>query len=369
MKIAFIAFLGFPSKNAGSINVMRSCESMAKLGHKVVLLAPMAHPLKEKDHGKSPFEYYGVSTNFTLLRVPNWIGPGGRHTFTVLSTLALLKMRPNLVIGRYLRATLAATRLGFNTVYELHTTIKKKRRQLEKLLSYNNFRLLVAVSSQLRAYYLKQGISGLVPERIIASPVCREPVDIPPRPASLPRSTKGLAIGYFGKLEDQKGLPLISDIVKRIKDHDFHIVGGTPQQIRYWRERMAHEHVHFHGYVPPRDVGGFIEAMDVCLLPNTPPRTNPNGIIYSSPMKAFDYMAHGKLILASDLAELREILTEDTAIFLPHNRPDPWVSTIEQLTTKTIKDIGTRAKAHFLKNLTNEVRWKRIIGHATNALQ
>ncbi|MBC7360197.1 MAG: hypothetical protein H5U10_16835, partial [Desulfacinum sp.] len=38
LRIAYIAYLGFPSNTAGSLNVARACSAMGEMGHEVLLL-------------------------------------------------------------------------------------------------------------------------------------------------------------------------------------------------------------------------------------------------------------------------------------------------------------------------------------------
>ena len=359
MKIAFVTFLGFPSNVAASINVARACSAMADLGHEVRLICPKKH--HERLQGKDVFHHYGLKPSFEVQEIPNWNGPGGRTFFTILTRMALRRYSPDLVIGRYLRAVLAATKMGLNTVYELHSTIKKKREGLELLLRHKNFRLFVAVSGALRHYYLNLGLKGLTEDRIIALPTCRGPVNGRVEPVPLPKATKGLNIGYIGKLQVQKGMNVIKRTSSLLPGHDFHIVGGTPEAIKMWSREIPGENVHFHGYVPPHLVERYIEAMDVCLLPNEPPPQNPENTIYSSPMKALDYMAHGRMILASDLPELRELLTDDTAIFLDPYDAESWAKAISSLSKREILEYGERARARFMENFTMTARCRRLI--------
>ncbi len=359
MKIAFVTFLGFPSNVAASINVFRACHAMGKMGHEVILVAPRNH--HEKLRRRSPFLHYGLDPTFSLKELPHWNGPGGRHFYTMLVTRLLRRFSPDLVIGRHLRTIMAATRAGFNTVYELHTTIKKKREKLEWLLRRPNFRLLVTVSRRLRCYYLGLGLEGLQRHRIISLPTCREPMDQPPPPQSLPKATQGMNIGYFGKLEQQKGIELLAAICREVRHHDFHIVGGDDPSVAHWSQRMGWPHCHFHGYLPPKEAEGLMAAMDLCLLPNQPPPGNPKATIFSSPMKALDYMALGRPILASDLPELHEILGEDEALFLPHHDAEAWIQAIETMEPARAAELGRRARERFLNHFTMTARCETMI--------
>jgi glycosyltransferase involved in cell wall biosynthesis len=50
-----------------------------------------------------------------------------------------------------------------------------------------------------------------------------------------------------------------------------------------------------------------------------------------SPMKMFEYMAAGRVILSSDLPVLREVLDESTAIFCPPEDAGAWKAALQKL--------------------------------------
>jgi glycosyltransferase involved in cell wall biosynthesis len=61
------------------------------------------------------------------------------------------------------------------------------------------------------------------------------------------------------------------------------------------------------GAVQPDDVSKFLNEMDIAVQPSATP--------YSSPIKIFEYMAHGRAIVAPDMPNFREILDRDCALF------------------------------------------------------
>ncbi len=363
MKIAYLTYLGFPSNTAASINVVRGCQAMAELGHEVLLCAPRNHPAK-LDSTVDIQDHYGIRPRFSIRELPSWSGPGGRHVYAWSCVRHLRRYRPDIVIGRYLRSILFAARAGFPVVYEIHSPIKKKRKDLEKLIRTGRLRLLVTLTEKLRRHFLEQHIPGLTEEKIMVLPSGRLPAHRNIRPVRLPKRTNGWNIGYTGKLQFQKVLALLARLTSELPEHDFHIVGGDAQSISYWREKMNTSNVHFHGYVPPGRLPAFIEAMDLCLLPNQPHPKNPEGTLYSSPMKAFDYMAQGKPVLASDFPEIREIFSEGTAVLLDPTDPRRWVRAIRTLKKDELLELGRRARARFLSNFTLSARYTKMLDRA-----
>jgi len=67
MKILYIANIRMPTEKAHGIQIMKMCEAFADLGHEVILVVPYRF-----NHIKdNPFEYYGVTKNFKIKRLPS----------------------------------------------------------------------------------------------------------------------------------------------------------------------------------------------------------------------------------------------------------------------------------------------------------
>jgi glycosyltransferase involved in cell wall biosynthesis len=89
------------------------------------------------------------------------------------------------------------------------------------------------------------------------------------------------------------------------------IVGDGPMQQSI--ERMASEMgiaqaVRLVGTVPHEEVRQFIELADVAVVPHTN--------AYRSPIKLFEYMAHGKAIVAPDMAPVRSAVQNEVSALL-----------------------------------------------------
>ncbi|WP_287325489.1 glycosyltransferase [Mesorhizobium sp.] len=84
-----------------------------------------------------------------------------------------------------------------------------------------------------------------------------------------------------------------------------------------------------------------------------------------APLKIFEYMAHGKPIVSSDLPVIREGLRDrvNSVLVSPDNRSD-WVKALQRLReNKVFRDqIGLQVKTDFLAKHSR-------IAHATNILK
>jgi glycosyltransferase involved in cell wall biosynthesis len=364
LKIIFVSSALIPSGTANSINIMRSCHAMAALGHEVVLLAPVSRAAEIDRSVRDPFRHYGITANFTVKQLPCPDLPGGRSLYCFLAARFARRFKPDLVYGRYLRATYSLCRLGFPTVLELHSAIRfkgQKSRYFEKLVGSPSLLALITLTEEMAGHFRDSGEDGTAKPVLVAG--CGgDPAPTPlPAPARLPRATPGYQVGFPGKLQKAKGIELIGELAALAPGHDFHVFGGSTGEIVHWRDRYPAPNLHFHGFVPPAEITACLEALDVCLLPCQKNPLNPREAIFGSPLKLFEYMAHGKAILASDFTEIREVLDEQSAVLLEPEDPAAWAAALAALSRDDLVRLGQAAKRRFETHFTREARYRRLL--------
>jgi glycosyltransferase involved in cell wall biosynthesis len=361
MRIAYLAGSAIPSRSANSVHVMKMCAAFAANGHDVTLLVPGRRP---EGGAPDPFQFYGVPPAFRVRRLLRPPAADQALLFAWRAALELLRLKPQLAYGRDIAACAAAAAAGFPVILESHMPAWLARgrapRRFARLAKSPRLTRLVVVSEALKRAYAERG--PLEADRIlVAHDGADEVGDFSPRP-EWPGRGGALQVGYAGQLYEGKGIPLILDVAARAPDADFHIVGGEADSLAQWRRKASGAvNVFFHGFVPHASLGGYINRFDVCLLPNqrvVRPADSPGGDIgqFTSPLKMFEYMAHRKCILASDLSVLREVLNESNAALAPPDDPAAWRVALDRLRDQRLRAaLAGRAHADFLAKYT----WKR----------
>ncbi len=344
MKILYLSNSSIPSQTANSIHVVKMCEAFAKQGHEVTLLAQQKQKKQEKN--LNPYQFYDVKNNFDIVQVPISRLPFSFFMYLFRIVRILRKQKPDLVYGRFLEGCLLSTIFGYQTIYESHIPVWQKGIRQEKIFSKmitrKSFKYLVVISQALKTVYVKKDV--LSKERILIAPDAASEVADLTMTAKLSDKPNALQVGYIGSLNEGKGIEIIAKIAPMMPDANFHIVGGGDKDITRWKERIVSKNVFFHGFIQQSHLSPIINALDVCLLPNQPV-VRPHGKDtldigrFTSPLKLFQYMAHKKAIIASDLPIIREVLNKQNAILVPHDDPKIWISAIESLLNKNKREV------------------------------
>lgn len=339
MKIVYISSSALPSRTANSIHVMKMCQAFASNGHEVVLLAPDRRELYEVGP-ISPFDFYGVSPLFEIRKLP-WPRVKGRsHIYGFLAARLAGRLGADVIYCRHLAGAFFAPRAGPRIMFESHTPAADGGRAndwiFRRLLASGKLDRVVVITHALARYYRQAYPSDA--EKFVVAPDGADPQPADIQPTDLGKRDGRLQVGYVGHLYRGKGMEVIAALAPRCPWADFHVVGGTEGDIAIWKQRCGeYENVRFHGHVPHERVTAYLAAFDVVLLPNQPAVSafggGGNDIgRWTSPLKAFEYMAAGKPIVASDLPVLREVLEPDrNALLCPSEDIDAWQAALDRL--------------------------------------
>ena len=364
MKILYISNSTIPSKTANSINVIKMCQAFSENDHEVILLAPDKKDKHQKED-EDIYEYYGVKKNFLIKKLwhPNIKGGVFFYMVSIFFFLFFNK-KFHLVYGRFLHGCYVATLLNNNVIFESHSPDYEKKnfriKIFKNLIKSKHFKKLVVISQALKNMYLEK--KYLNDEKIkVAHDGADEVEDLESKIKLLGDKNK-LKVGYVGHLYKGKGIEVISSLAEKVdSDVEFHIIGGFKKDIKIWKDKINSKNVFFYGHVAHKEVGNYINALDVCLLPNQKvvlafgsKQTGMNISDFTSPLKVFEYMSHKKAIIASDLPVLREVLNDKNSLLVKCDNTNEWLAAIDKLKTPTNReDIAKQALRDF-----SQYSWK-----------
>jgi glycosyltransferase involved in cell wall biosynthesis len=119
---------------------------------------------------------------------------------------------------------------------------------------------------------------------------------------------------YTGTFEPYQGLDLLigsaKRVVKNFPDVVFVLVGGSPDQVKYWRrvadQSALGESIRFTGIVPIDEIPNILEVASILVSPRL------SGM--SIPLKLYTYLLSGKPLVATRTFGHLQVLNEEMAV-------------------------------------------------------
>lgn len=339
MNIAAIAGARIPSDTANSIQVMKVCQALTQLEHKVTLLVP-ASPLPNLQ--PSDLEsIYGLQIGFRIEYLPA-SGALGRRLFTLQAVRRALALGSDLIYSWFPQSAVFALLARKASIFEIHEPASTPigRMWYRLFAALPGRKRLVSITQALVQILNRQYHIRLRPEDIVIGPNGVELdrfASLPDpqaarRQIGLPASPTVLCTGH---LYAGRGAGLFLELAQATPQAHFIWVGGRSQDVTLWRQKAAGlSNVTFTGFVPHEKIPLYQAAGDILLMPYERTIAGSSGgdsSTFCSPMKMFEYMAAGRAILTSDLPVIREVLDEQMAVFCPPENFSAWKDALHTL--------------------------------------
>jgi glycosyltransferase involved in cell wall biosynthesis len=337
MNIVAIAGSTIPSDTANSIQVMKACNALVQIGHNVTLLVP-GNPKSEITNLKS---HYGLQTDFPI----EWLSSSSRRMFTWDSVRRARALKADLIYTWFPQSAVFGLLRGLPTVFEIH---------LQPTGTFGPLwhRAFAVVRGRKRLVSITRALVELLESDFHIHFPNKEVVIAPngvdlERFASLPdpataRHQLGLresvTVMCTGHLYKGRGAELFIALARTIPNAHFVWVGGRPEDIDFWRQRVDINSIYnvtFIGFIPNGSLPLYQAAADILLMPYSESIMGSSGTADSaavaSPMKMFEYMATGRAIASAYLPVIREVLNENNAVFCKPDDVNSWKNTLQHL--------------------------------------
>jgi glycosyltransferase involved in cell wall biosynthesis len=187
----------------------------------------------------------------------------------------------------------------------------------------------------------------------------------PQHPPNLKSDT--FTIGFVGSLKPWHGVEFLLEsfqiFQKACPAVRLIIVGDGPMRSALQAQHSAWQKhsggcIHWTGSVDPSDVPGYLTSMDVAVAPYP---DLPD--FYFSPLKVYEYMACGVVPVASDIGQLKSIITSGVDGFLvkPAAVAD-LVETLQYLAThrQVCREVGERARQSAVARFS----WEQVLANS-----
>lgn len=366
MKLIYIANSTIPSTSANSIHAMKMCEGFKVNGIDVELILPNNNTFDNE------FEYYGITNTFTLKRIqnisPNPIGYKN-YLYSLFAVLKNTFFEEDIVImSKNFFACFIGIILRKRVTFEVHGRLNGITLKLFKFFRVFNSKCIikyVVISQPLKKIYMDE--FGVNEKKILVLPDGVTYENFERFNEVEPLNSVSLNIGYVGSLWKGKGIEIISPLAKALPQHQFHIYGGEERQVILLKEEVKElKNVFIYGHIANNGIPTIMCKQDILLLPNQKQifarGMNENISEVTSPLKMFEYMASGRVIISSDTPVLREILNEENSFLVNPEDVNAWIDAIKYIeeNRQVAKRIALQAKKD-VQSYTWQKRAQRII--------
>jgi glycosyltransferase involved in cell wall biosynthesis len=364
MKLIYAHTAPVPSLAANAVQVAKMCAAFQAAGVETNLV----QSARTGGTVDEIVAHYGLDRRFEARRLIMPPLPGRELLFGALAAGLHGPGREGVIYTRSVSVAAGAAALGQRVALEMHLPASALRgriaRRLARLVASPRFAGMVVISGKLCEDFERR--FPVLKGRIL---VAHDGADRAPEVQSAALAGD-FRVGYIGQLYPGKGMEIIAELAPLCPWATFHIVGGAPFDVETWRTRLTGQgNVVFHGHVRHADTSAYIAGMDVVLAPYLRVVRGVGGgeqnlADWMSPLKIFEYMAHARPILASDLEVLREVLHDgDNALLRAPEDIDGWAAALTLLRDDGIfrRRIGSKGHSDFLDRYTWDRRACAII--------
>tara|TARA_B100000989_G_scaffold252477_1_gene200679 strand:+ start:592 stop:1680 length:1089 start_codon:yes stop_codon:yes gene_type:complete len=301
MNIVYIAETSLTNKSAYTVHVLKMCDALSKKNNLTLLL-----PKNEVGYKTLKKEFLFTSKNkfkiksITNFKIKNFFL---RLYFSYKTSKQLRNNQQDLILTRSFLTSFFMSIWKINHILEIHSEF----RGLTKILMINlNFinsiyiKRIIFISNALRKkfYFVKKRKTVIL----------HDAVDIKNFLQFKHKNNKKIEnLTYVGSFHEGKGVEMICKLAPRFKKLKFNVF-GHPINKNYPKI----SNLKFHGYIKYKEVPKKLASSDILLLPSSKIQYGRSKSVnisnYNSPLKMFDYLAAGKIIISSKLKGICEVL-------------------------------------------------------------
>lgn len=354
----YIAEFSLPNKSAYTVHVLKMCGSATKNDYNVKLYLPFI----DKDYKKNVFNDFILKKKFHIISVfkRKWkLNFILRMLFSILVANKLKKINDKVVISRSIITSIFLAIFQVKNILEIHTEISGFTRYIFflKKISFikKNLKFITLNKILQKKLNLEKRKTIILNDAVNFDDFKYKPKKILSRTCV-----------YTGSFAEGKGVENIIRIAKIVPNIKFHLYGNLNTSNDPNLKNKFSKNIKFMGYIPYKKVGKVLSNYKVVIMPYS----SKVGVLmrnifvqnYFSPLKMFEYMASGKIIIASKLNVYEHILKNNyNSILIKKNNFRAWKENLLKVfNSNNFLHLGRNAKRD-VKKYTWDLRLKKII--------
>ena len=357
-KVIYIAEFSLPNMSAYAVHVLKMCDSFSNNSN-VELIIPFCSNSYNFSRIKND---YILKNNFKIKSIFNSkvkLNIFYRILFSLKTFHYLNKIKYNMVISRGIIPSLILSLFNIKNILELHSEITGLTKYLFKLIN------LKKIDKNLKFILLNLKLIKILNINSKKTCILEDAVEI--KDFRNNNSKKNLlACAYSGSFAKGKGIETIYAIARKAPKIKFHVFGNIKTLNKNLFNKKIPKNVNFKGFFSYKMISQILPKYKILLMPYQ----KKVGVLikeidvskYFSPLKLFEYMASGRIIIASDLKVYKNILKNNhNSIILNPKSINKWVEIINKVfRSEKYNYLGNNAKNDVKKYSWNN-RTKKII--------
>lgn len=360
-KVHLITLAAFPFTSAESIHLAMFSKAMAEICDFTLVTAKKIW--RPKTFFKEIEKQYGIKNDCFKQRKYLQMSP--KDSSFLKKSLHQAKKESAIVYARQCIVARRAKSMQLSTIWEIHSLPTPHDLNFIATELGNSFlKKIVVISHALKLDIIKKAaLSSEQASNIIVAPDAADDTKF----STTPLNVEKPKIGYVGSSFKGKGVEIVVPLAKLLPEITFEIYGVSKDDKSLIEFNPLPSNITWHGKIPYAQIPKAMENFDIALLPNQPNIYMADGTDigqYTSPMKLFEYMACGKVIVSSDLPIIREILVADyNAKLVSHDDLISWSEEISKIlkNPELMFFLSRNAKKDFLDKYTYIARSRNIL--------
>ncbi|MFH1769718.1 MAG: glycosyltransferase family 4 protein [Parcubacteria group bacterium] len=342
MRLTYIFNGRLPTEKAHGLQIVKSCEAFAREGIDTMLLVAHRHNLIKEDL----FSYYDIERVFDVKnawglslkflggnRIGYFIQAFTSDVGILWKILFSVKKNGNIFYARDYPALTLLSFLPYKFIAEIHDYRSARPRWWMRRILKNAHRIVAnseGTLESLEKHYDSFGKKALIVSNGVDVEYFKtfEAKEGIRKRIAMPEEKTILAyIGSLSMIGRGKGVKSIlkafKDIEEANSDAVLYIVGGPDDAVIHYRQEakefgLSEDRVVFTGHIAYKDIKDYINAVDIVIMP----LPENQHVLTTSPIKLFEYLAAGKVIVAPDISSLHAYINDKNAILFDPDKED-----------------------------------------------
>jgi glycosyltransferase involved in cell wall biosynthesis len=365
------------SKDGQFVHIDEIVTALRKQNHSVRLIGPLMTE-------NSDFGHDGGIVNKLKANLPKFIYELMELGYSLIAAYKLIKEikkeRPDVIYERYNlyqpAGVLVAKWFKIPLILEVNAPLKEERERFSGGLAlprlakwvedytWRNASKVLPVTDVLASHCLRAGVKkGNID--VIHNGV-KQSVWESTKNKDIDIGDNVLTVGFVGFMHLTCGVEKALSVVAKETNRRVHMIcvgdGNVIPELKAKAASLgAEDRITFTGLVGRDDVLSYVDKFDIALQPAVTD--------YASPLKMFEYMAYKCLIVAPNKSNIREILSNETAILFDGIESSGFTNALRDAIKNYPEHESKRERVHaslMEKKFIWDVNAQRIVDHATD---